>query len=113
MLVAVGIGVAACSSGPSGPTVGSGTSGRSGSTITIENFAFGPDPLRVSPGAEITVDNKDGVTHTVTSTTGAFDTGDIQSGQVGHFTAPSRAGTYPYRCNIHQFMTGTLVVTSG
>ena len=55
--------------------------------------------------------NKDNVAHTVTSITGAFDTGDVQGGSSAHFTAPNKPGTYPYRCGIHQFMTGTLVVT--
>jgi plastocyanin len=114
-LVALGVTLAACStSGSSGrPGATSSNPAGSGATITIQNFAFDPGTLRVPPGAEVTVVNDDGVTHTVTSTTGVFDTGDIQHGATAHFTAPKKAGSYPYRCTIHQFMTGTLVVTTG
>ena len=35
---------------------------------------------------------------------------DRFNGQTGSFTAPSVAGTYPYICNIHQSMKGTLIV---
>ncbi|MHB8438206.1 MAG: cupredoxin domain-containing protein [Acidimicrobiales bacterium] len=92
-----------------GGGAGSGT-GRS-AVITIQNFAFGPSTLRVAPGTQVTVENKDGVTHTLTSDAGMFDTGDISANGTAHFQAPAKAGSYPYRCNIHQFMTGTLVVT--
>lgn len=112
-LLALGATLSACSSSPtSGSTTSQSRSSRSsGSTITIQNFAFSPGTLRVAPGAQVSVTNKDNVAHTVSSTTGAFDTGDVQGGTSTHFTAPKKPGTYPYRCDIHQFMTGTLIVT--
>ncbi len=82
-----------------------------GSTITIHNFAFSPGSLKVRPGQKVTVVNRDSVTHTVTSTTGKFNTGDIGPGKTVTFIAPRKAGKYPYRCTIHQYMTGTLVVS--
>ena len=39
-----------------------------------------------------------------------FSTGDVGPGQVKTFKAPGKAGSYPYFCTIHQYMTGTLVV---
>ena len=91
-----------------------GGSGKSGGTdaITIQNFAFSPTDLTVAPGATVTVTNKDQVTHTLTATKGGFDTGDIPAGQSKTFTAPKTPGTYPYICSIHQYMSGTLVVSS-
>jgi plastocyanin len=78
------------------------------STITIQNFSFST-PDSVSPGATITVDNKDGTAHTVTSDDGdAFD--DAASAGKTTFTAPTKPGTYPFHCNIHPEMHGTLVV---
>jgi plastocyanin len=63
----------------------------------------------VSPGATITVDNKDGTDHTVTSDTGnAFD--DAASPGTSTFTAPTKPGSYPFHCTIHPSMHGTLVV---
>lgn len=103
--------MAACTSTPTAATT-SGTDGRSsGTTIVIHNFAFNPSSLTVAPGTRITVENRDGVTHTLTSDTGAFNTGDVAAGATVHFEAPAKPGTYPYRCNIHQFMTGTLTVS--
>ena len=80
-------------------------------TIVIKNFAFNPSHVTVKPGEAIKVVNKDGVTHTLTSLTKKFNTGDINPGQTKAFTAPKKAGHYPYQCEIHQFMTGTITVS--
>jgi plastocyanin len=96
----------ASSSSSSGAS--SSNAGATASTITIQNFSFST-PDSVSPGATITVDNKDGTAHTVTSDDGdAFD--DAASAGKTTFTAPSKPGTYPFHCNIHPEMHGTLVV---
>jgi len=104
--------LAACgggSSGSSAPTTSSGST-QGGTTITISNFMFEPMAASVAPGSTVTVANKDSVTHTLTATGGQFDTGDIPGGQTKTFTAPMKAGTYHYICNIHQYMMGTIVV---
>jgi plastocyanin len=106
--------LASCSSGGSSTTnsTQSGASGSGGGkAITIQNFAFAPSTITVVPGAAVTVTNRDSVAHTVTSKTGGFDTGDIQAGQSKTFTAPNKAGSYPYICTIHQYMAGTLTVS--
>jgi plastocyanin len=104
------------SSSSSGATSGSSSSsssatsqsGTAASTITIKGFAF-TTPDSVSPGASITVDNKDGTAHTVTSDTGkAFD--DAAPSGTSTFSAPTKPGSYPFHCNIHPEMHGTLVV---
>jgi len=81
-----------------------------GSSITISNFMFMPMSLSVSPGATVKVTNKDSATHTLTATGGQFNTGNITQNQTKTFKAPSKAGTYHYICNIHQFMMGTIIV---
>ncbi len=108
--------LAACSSTPSGSGGGATTAtsggGSAGATITIQNFAFSPVTLTVRPGEIVTVVNKDGVAHTLTSTTGAFDTGDIAAGGSTTFKAPTTPGTYRYHCKIHVTMpTDTLIVS--
>lgn len=79
--------------------------------IDIRNFAFNPASISVRAGATVTVTNDDTTTHTVTAS-GAktFDTGDIAPGRTVTFTAPAKAGSYPYICTIHPFMKGTLTV---
>lgn len=119
-LVFAALGLAACGTGTgtartntAGHHSGAAThpgAGR-GATVTIEHFAFMPSTLTVHPGTTVNVVNKDSVTHTLTSDSGAFDTGDIPGGTTAHFTAPMHPGRFPYRCTIHQFMTGTLVVS--
>ncbi|MFG2596387.1 cupredoxin domain-containing protein [Streptomyces sp. NPDC048462] len=82
-----------------------------GTTVSIKDFKFRPADPTVAPGATVTVTNDDTTTHTMTATKGkAFDTGDIAPGKSATFTAPSKAGAYPYDCTIHPFMTGTLTV---
>ncbi|MFJ1925598.1 cupredoxin domain-containing protein [Streptomyces sp. NPDC088131] len=79
--------------------------------VSIKDFTFRPARQTVAPGTRITVTNDDTTTHTMTATKGkAFDTGDIAPGKSATFTAPSKAGAYPYDCTIHPFMTGTLTV---
>jgi plastocyanin len=97
-------------SGSSSSSSGSSSSdaGRMASTITIKDFSF-TTPDSVTPGATITVDNKDGTAHTVTSDAGnAFD--DAAAPGTSTFTAPTKPGSYPFHCNIHPEMHGTLVV---
>ncbi|WP_079124921.1 cupredoxin domain-containing protein [Streptomyces lushanensis] len=79
--------------------------------VTIDDFAFMPETLTVAPGARITVTNKDNSAHTVTATSGrAFDSGTVDAGRTVTFTAPAKAGVYPYICTIHPFMKGVLTV---
>lgn len=80
-------------------------------SITIHNFMFAPATLTVKPGATVKVTNTDQVTHTLTATKGGFDTGNISAGQSKTFTAPKTPGRYTYICSIHQYMTGTIVVS--
>jgi plastocyanin len=55
------------------------------------------------------VDNQDGTEHTVTADTGdAFD--DPARAGTTTFTAPTEPGSYPFHCEIHPEMHGTLVV---
>jgi plastocyanin len=118
----VALTLAACSSSStatpsSTSTTAAAAAGSSSSTpakagaITNKNFSFSPGSITVSPGATVTVTNNDQVAHTVTSSSAGFDTGDISPGQSKTFTAPMKAGKYPYICSIHQYMTGTLIVS--
>jgi plastocyanin len=82
-------------------------------TIVIKNFMFSPASVTVAPGAVVTVKNEDTVAHTVTDKADAklFNTGPVSPGQSKTFKAPDKPGSYPFLCTIHQYMTGTLVVS--
>lgn len=83
-------------------------SGEAVEAITLAGFAFDPEDATVGAGAEITVTNEDDATHNLTSD--AFETGDIEGGAEGTFTAPSEPGEFEIRCTIHPQMTGTVTV---
>jgi len=114
-VVAAALLLSACGGG-SGSGSGSGAAGRTTASpvatnsLTISNFMFSPMRATVAPGSTVKVTNKDSVTHTLTAAGGQFNTGDIGPGQTKTFTAPMNAGTYNYICNIHQYMTGAIVV---
>jgi len=92
------------------PAVQTSGSSATGTHITISNFMFTPMALTVSPGATISVTNKDQVTHTLTATGGQFNTGGVTQNQTKTFKAPMQAGTYHYICSIHQYMMGSITV---
>lgn len=77
--------------------------------ITIDKFDYSV-PVSVSPGAMITVENKDGEKHTVTADSAdAFDA-EVDGDGSTSFKAPTAPGSYPFHCVFHSNMTGVLVV---
>ena len=76
--------------------------------ITISGFAFTAATVR--PGQRVAVVNRDGTAHTATAVGGGFDSGVVDAGATGSFTAPSAPGTYRFVCRIHPDMSGELVV---
>ena len=76
--------------------------------LTIQGFAFNPQEL-TAPAGTIEITNQDDATHTVTADEGAFDV-SIGGGGGGTITVDT-AGSYPFHCNIHSSMTGTLIIT--
>jgi plastocyanin len=77
--------------------------------VTIQNYAFSPAKLTVKVGTKIIVTNKDQTAHTLTAQSGAFDSGTIQPNKTMSFTV-KKAGVYPFYCQFHAFMTGTMTV---
>jgi plastocyanin len=86
---------------------------------TQGNPDFNPDKLSVKKGDTILVDNKDLMPHTVTNGAGAsdatsgklFDTSIINGGEFKVIkTSNVDAGSHPFYCTVHPYMTGTLTV---
>jgi plastocyanin len=82
--------------------------------IGIINFDYRPDPQTVAPGETVRVGNGDGfmngIPHSLTSEDDLFDTGVFVC-CVRSIVAPNNPGVYPYRCDVHDRMSGTLVVS--
>jgi plastocyanin len=69
-----------------------------------------PDTLNVKSGTKVTFTNEDGFAHTVTAKDKAFDSGNLDQGDTFEHTF-AEAGTFEYRCAIHNSMTGKVVVS--
>jgi len=78
-------------------------------TVSISNYAFHPATITVAPGSTVSFTNHDQTAHTATSNKPAFDTGTVQPGASATVTL-KKPGAYPYYCQFHAFMHGTIVV---
>jgi plastocyanin len=78
-------------------------------TVTIESLQFRPATVTVEVGDTVTWSNQDGVPHTATADDDSFDTGNIAGGSSASQTFAT-AGSFPYHCEVHPSMTGTVVV---
>jgi plastocyanin len=78
--------------------------------VDIVEFSFSPDPVEVSVGDTVTWTNQGTVPHTAT----AEDRGVLQSGPISpgdSFSQVfSQAGEFPYFCEFHPNMHGTIIV---
>jgi plastocyanin len=66
-------------------------------TITIQDYEFHPDHLKVKAGTTIAWINRDPVFHTIVSDTGLFQSTMLAVGQMYSHTFDT-PGTYPYYC---------------
>ena len=109
--LALGAALVLAGCGGDGGGGGAGAAPVTGVTqVTAKDNRFTPAAIQVPAGTEVTWTFKDGfVPHDV-----AAD--DFTSGEPrrkGTFTHTfDRPGTYPYRCTVHDGMTGRVVVTA-
>ena len=80
----------------------------------LTTTAYDPDSASVAQGTLVKwTNNDDGIPHTASSDDGTtFDSGIIAGG--GTYTLDTSTiapGSYPYHCNVHPGMVGTLTVT--
>jgi plastocyanin len=76
--------------------------------LNIVNFAFSPNTATISVNDTVTW-TWVGSPHSSTSDTGVWDSGVFSAGHT--FTrAFTSAGSFPFHCTVHPFMTGTITV---
>ncbi len=83
-----------------------------GETVVVEaadGNVFEPATITINVGDTVTWRNTDDVPHTSTSDDGVWDSGALAPGEEFSFTF-EEAGTYPYFCEFHPGMEGTVVV---
>ena len=78
--------------------------------ISIINFAFTPNNTNINVNDSVTW-TWVGSPHSTTSDTGLWDSGVFASGHTFSRTFTS-AGTFPFHCTVHPFMTGSIAVQS-
>ncbi len=79
--------------------------------VNIQGFAFSPQNPTINVGDTVIWTQSDATTHTVNSTAAPFP---LNSGSLGigasYASTFTTAGTFPYRCNPHPSMTGSVIV---
>ncbi|MEO7891793.1 MAG: cupredoxin family copper-binding protein [Vicinamibacterales bacterium] len=78
-------------------------------SVSIDAVLFQPAELSVKVGDVIVWVNKDPFPHTVTSSTGGFDSQSIAPGASWQM-AVKTPGEFPYTCSFHPVMKGVLRV---
>jgi plastocyanin len=78
-------------------------------SVDIRDSQYLPVTLTVPVGTAVRWINRDEETHTIASDTGLFGSAGLELGEAYTYTfmAPGR---YPYTCDLHPFMRGTVVV---
>ncbi len=84
-------------------------SGHVENVVLIEEYTFGTGTLTAKVGQPLVFINLDKVRHTVDATGGAFGSGTMRTGDAWTFQA-DRAGSYEIYCDLHEDMTGQIVV---
>jgi plastocyanin len=114
-LLALALGLAACGGGDDSTSATtaseaapSGEAARS-EKVKIVEFTYQPDPVVVQAGGKVIWQNEDTAPHTATADDGSFDTGSLERGKIKSETF-KEAGTFPYFCEVHPTMHGTVEV---
>jgi plastocyanin len=77
--------------------------------VGVQFAAFGPSIVDVLPGETVAWTNVSDRRHTVSSDTGAFDSGDLVAG--GRFAWQfDQPGAFAYHCTVHEGMVGEVDV---
>jgi plastocyanin len=82
-----------------------------GTTLALSELCFSPTVLRVEPGAQVRVVNRDTIAHPLSRPGGDW----YWDGTAGEATTVrlDEAGTYPFYCFAHPGMVGVVVVGDG
>jgi plastocyanin len=80
-----------------------------GPRVLIKDFMFEPTTLTVTAGSVVTWSNGDDEPHSVTSDTGLFRSGAMDTNESFSYKF-DKPGTYRFVCSIHPKMVGTIVV---
>lgn len=87
------------------------TASPAAATVTINNLVFLPSTITVKKGDTVTWTNQDDISHTVTGDDTQGPASELlATGGTYSFTF-NTVGTFPYHCQVHPTMQGTVIVT--
>ncbi len=78
--------------------------------VAIAGFSFKDKELTVANGSTVTWTNEDGVGHSVNAVDDTFNSERLSEGDTFDFEFAT-AGEFAYRCDIHPYMEGTIIVS--
>ena len=79
-------------------------------SVEIKGFAFIPADIQAKVGQNVSFTNSDSAPHTATLDDASCTTPNIAAGASEGLTF-NAAGTYPFHCNVHPDMKGTITVS--
>jgi plastocyanin len=101
---------AAASVAPSGsPAACSAVEAGFGVAVSIKEFFFNPATIRAAVGQVISFTDDGSIAHTATLADDSCSTSVLEPGQREGLVFTAR-GTYPFRCDIHRSMVGTITI---
>jgi plastocyanin len=77
--------------------------------VTIVNYRFVPETVKVAAGTTVTWTNRDDDAHTVMDGSGTFRSGALDEGEIFSHTF-AKQGVYRIACSMHPQMSQTIVV---
>jgi plastocyanin len=77
--------------------------------VSIEDYAYQPDPVTIAPGTTVIWTNRDEVQHTVVSDHKLFSSPELEANQHYEFTF-KKVGNFAYHCSLHPEMKGEVIV---
>jgi plastocyanin len=99
----------ACDGGGDDPGTTAAAGGEE-ENVEIVDLAFNPEEVTITAGSTVTWTHADpNLPHTATSDDDVFDSGNLTEGDEFSFTF-EEAGTFPYFCQVHPTMRGTVIV---
>ena len=97
------------------PTPTPSPSNPTSASISIQDFMYASATVTIAVGGNVTWTNDGPSGHTVASDAGVFDSGTLAAPYLGSAGGVfsrvfSQTGTYPYHCEIHPGMQGSITV---
>lgn len=92
-------------------TTSTSSSGQTANAVTIKDYSFAPNPLKVKKGTTVTWTNQDTAKHNVVTGQEGGPKGPLLGkGETYQFTF-NTVGTFNYNCEPHPYMKGVVEVT--